>query len=332
MKKLCSLLTGFFLFGSSQAALIDVHSHYIGDEYVSYLDAHNLSLKEGFALPKWSLNSALEFMDLAGIEKSVLTLAPIHPYVDKSSVAFIRSLNENMNRIKQNHPDKFLFCATLPLTDVNAAVKEAIYALDVLHADGISLGSNIDGQYLGDDELEPLMKVLNDRNAVVIVHPHKPYGLSDKLFKSTPLAMFEYPADTTRAVVNLIMHNTLVKYSKIKMVIPHGGAFLGLTIPRMKAIYPVVKARNLVMDVDIEANISKLYFDIAGVESVSVIKSMLAYTQPSKILYGSDTPYFRQEALIKNIDRLRKELSADKELSKYEEAIFCKNAENLFKK
>ena len=330
MKKLSSLLVSVFLYGTSHAAVIDVHNHYIGDEYVSYLEANNLSLKEGFPLPKWSLENDSSFMKEAGIDKSVLTLAPIHPYVDKSSAMFIRTLNQNMYKVKQDNPDKYLFCATLPLTNVDDAVKEAVYALDELHADGISLGSNIDGQYLGDTELEPLMKVLNDRGAVVIIHPHKPYGLADQLFRTTPLAMFEYPADTTRAVVNLVMHNTLVKYNKIKMVVPHGGSFLGLTIPRMKAIYPVVKERNLVGDIDIDANISRLYFDIAGVQSVAVIKGMLAYTDPTKILYGSDYPYFKKEVLIKNMEKLRHEMSLDKDIAAYEESIFSKNAEKLF--
>ena len=330
MKKLSSLLLPLFLCGSSQAAVIDVHNHYIGDEYIAYLEANNLSLKEGFPLPEWSLKNDTDFMLEAGIYKSVLTLAPIHPYVDKSSAEFIRTLNQNMYKVKQDNPDKYLFCATLPLTNVEDAVKEAIYALDELHAGGISLGSNIDGQYLGDTDLEPLMKVLNDREAVVIIHPHKPYGLADKLFITTPLAMFEYPADTTRAVVNLVMHNTLVKYNKIKMVVPHGGSFLGLTIPRMKAIYPVVKERNMVGDIDIDANISRFYFDIAGVQSVAVIKGLLSYTDPSKILYGSDYPYFRKDVLINNMEKLRHELSSDKDLAAYEEAIFSKNAEKLF--
>lgn len=315
----------------ADAAVIDVHSHYIGSEYVSYLERTNQGLKEGFPLPKWKLEDTLSFMRDAGIDKSVLTLGPVHPSLSKESSQVIRKINESMAKIREDYKDRFYFAAELPLPDVKASLDEAVYALDYLKADGIALGSNIDGIYLGDAALDPLMSVLNERKAVVIVHPHKPYGLSDELFKTTPLAMFEYPADTTRAVVNMVMRNLPARYPDIRFIIPHGGSFLGPTIPRMKAIYPVVKAQGLVGDIDIDKSISSLYFDIAGVENISVLKSMLSYTTPEKIIYGSDVPYFKKDVLNKNMQRLKKEISLDKELAPYKEQIFGLNAEALFK-
>ena len=115
-------------------------------------------------------------MNDAGIEKSVLTLPAPQPYFgDVAETAqVIRATNEAAAKLKAEHPDKFLFCATLPLPDVKAAMKEAVYALDTLHADGIKLATNSRGQYLGEEALDPLMQLLSDRGAVVILHPHKP--------------------------------------------------------------------------------------------------------------------------------------------------------------
>jgi len=325
-----SLFLSCVLITRPASAMVDMHSHYIGDEYVKYLSDHNALLKEGFPLPAWSKNELFDFMKLSAIDTSVLTLAPIHPYFDNHSGQFIRTLNQNMAAFKNSHKG-IMFCATLPLTDVKSAIEEAEYALVTLKADGISLGSNIDGQYLGDPDLDPLMEVLNEHHSVVIVHPHKPFGLSDRLFKTTPLAMYEYPADTTRAVVNMIMHNLMVRYPNIRFVIPHAGAFLSLTIPRMKAIYPVVHDKNLVGDLNIKANVSKLYFDLAGVQSVSIIKNMLSFTDVNHIVYGSDYPYFKKEFLLQNIKKLKEEIKADPDLSPYFDRIFEKNALAMFK-
>ena len=55
----------------------------------------------------------------------------------------IRQTNEAAARIKKEHPGRFLFCAALPLLDVQKAIEEAKYALDVLKADGIKLASNL---------------------------------------------------------------------------------------------------------------------------------------------------------------------------------------------
>lgn len=101
--------------------------------------------------------------------------APQPYYGDTAeSAACIRKVNEAAARAKADHPGRFIFCAALPLPDVGAAVREAIYALDTLGADGVKLATNSRGQYLGDPALDTLMAVLNSRKAVAIIHPHRP--------------------------------------------------------------------------------------------------------------------------------------------------------------
>lgn len=84
----------------------------------------------------------------------------------------------------------------------------------------LKLASNSRGQYIGDEALDPLMEVLNRRNVVVIIHPHKPTPVNDGIIATAPLAVYEYPAETTRAVVNMISRNVLVRYPNIKMIVP----------------------------------------------------------------------------------------------------------------
>ena len=218
----------------------------------------------------------------------------------------------------------------MPLPDVDAAISEAIYALDSLGADGVKLATNSRGQYLGDEELDTLMKVLDERNAVIILHPHKPVPVNGELMAALPLAAYEYPAETTRAVLNMLARNVLVRYPHVKVVVPHCSSFLPLAIPRMKAILPALQAKGMIGEVDVEANLSRLYYDLAGAASPFVIRSMLAITSPDHILYGSDYPYQPAEVLTGNLRRLEKELSKDKELSAYAEMFLWKNAEKLF--
>ena len=92
----------------------------------------------------------------------------------EESARCIRRVNEVSATVKQQYPGRFKFCAALPLPDVDAAIREAVYALDTLGADGIKLATNSRGQYLGDEALDPLMEVLNKRHAVIIIHPHRP--------------------------------------------------------------------------------------------------------------------------------------------------------------
>ena len=193
----------------------------------------------------------------AGIRTAVLTMPAPQPYYGdaKESAECIRRVNEVSAKVKQQYPGRFKFCAALPLPDVDAAIREAIYALDTLGADGVNLG---------DEELDPLMKVLDERNAVIIIHPHRPTPYPEKIIATTPLAMYEYPAETTRAVVNMLARNVLVRYPNLKIIVPHCGSFLPLALPRMKSILPAMVAQGYMQPIDWEANLSRLYFDLAG--------------------------------------------------------------------
>ena len=312
--------------------VIDVHCHNILPFYMKALEKHDAALDEGFPLPTWTVDAHLRFMEEAGIGCSVLTMPAPQPYFGDTEECrqTIRRYNEYCAKLKEKHPGKFRFCASLPLPDVDAAIAEAVYALDTLGADGVKLATNSRGQYLGDKELDPLMEVLNERHTVIILHPHKPVPVNEELMAALPLATYEYPAETTRAVLNMLTRNVLVRYPHLKVVVPHCGSFLPLAIPRMKTLLPALQVKGMVGEVDVAANLSRLYYDLAGAASPSVIRSMLTITSPDHILYGSDYPYQPTDVLAGNLQRLKKELSEDKELSVYAEMFLWKNAALLF--
>ncbi len=230
--------------------VIDVHSHIITSEFVSALEQEGRLMDEGFPLPKYDVTQHLKWMDEVDIQTSVLTLAAPQP----TSAEVVRQTNEAAARIKRGHPGRFLFCAALPLPDVQKAIEEAKYALDVLKADGIKLATNVNGQYLGAPELDTLFAVLNERKAVVILHPHRPEPVNKQVMAQTPLAMQEYLSETTRAVTNMISRNVLARYPQVKVVVPHCGAYLPLAVPRMKSLTPVMQANKMVGEIDYEGN------------------------------------------------------------------------------
>ena len=311
----------------SAQGVIDVHSHIITPEFVSSLENEGRLMDEGFPLPKYNVESHLKWMDEAGVETSVLTLAAPQP----TSADVVRQTNEAAALVRKEHPGRFRFCAALPLPDVNAAIREAIYALDTLKADGIKLATNVGGQYLGAPELDTLFSVLNERRAVIILHPHRPEPVNRQVMQQTPLAMQEYLSETTRTVTNMISRNVLARYNHIKVVVPHCGAYLPLAIPRMKSLTPVMPANKMVGEIDYEANLRALYYDLAGAHSPEVIRMMLTITTPDHLLYGSDYPYVAPQVLMQSLARMKKYLSDETDLAPYREMILYQNANELFK-
>ena len=306
--------------------VMDVHSHLITPEFASSLEKEGRLMDEGFPLPKYDVYNHLKWMDEAGVETSVLTLAAPQP----TSAQTVRQTNEAAARIKKEHPGRFLFCAALPLPDVSKAIEEAKYALDVLKADGIKLATNIDGQYLGAPELDTLFSVLNERKAVVILHPHRPEPVNQQVMQQTPLAMQEYLSETTRAVSNMISHNVLARYNNIKVIVPHCGAYLPLAIPRMKSLTPVMQTNKMVSEIDYEANLRTLYYDLAGAHSPEVVRMLLTITTPNHLLYGSDYPYVAPQVLTQSLARMKDYLSKEPDLAPLRKMILYQNAKWLF--
>lgn len=82
---------------------------------------------------------------------------------------------------------------------------------------------NAGGIYLGDKRFDPLMEALNEREAVVFIHPGELPGP-----RVEGIASFaaDFLLDTTRAVVNLVMSGSMDRYPNIKFILAHGGGFV----------------------------------------------------------------------------------------------------------
>ena len=328
MKRLRTTVVSMILATTAFAqGVIDVHSHIITPEFVSALEKEGRMLDEGFPLPKYDVNSHLKWMDEVGVETSVLTLAAPQP----ANADVVRKTNEAAAYIKKKYPGRFMFCAALPLPDVDASIREAKYALDMLGADGIKLATNVQGQYLGSPELDTLFAILNERQAVVILHPHRPEPVNREVMVQTPLAMQEYLSETTRAVTNMISRNVLARYPNVKVVVPHCGAYLPLAVPRMRSLTPVMQANKMVGDIDWETSLRTLYYDLAGAHSPEVIHMMLTITTPDHLLYGSDYPYVAPQVLTQSLERMKQYLTTETNLAPYKEMILYKNAQQIFK-
>ena len=313
-------------------AAVDVHCHLVTDDYRAFLAKHDALLEDGFPLPDWDEAAHLAFMDEAGIAVSVLTLASPHPFFGDAgeSADVIRRINDVCAEAKRRHPERFRWCAALPLPDVPAALEEMRRAFDERGADGVKLASNSRGQYLGSPELEPLMAELDRRGAVVVIHPHNPAAMPEGPFTTGPSALFEYPVDTTRAVLNLVAAGIPSRYPNIRWIIPHGGSFLPAALRRFQAVYPLFRARGMVGDVDFEAMRNVFYYDLAGLRDAAALADLLTLTDADHLLYGSDFPFVAAPIAEKHLAVL-KALSAESNAPPFAaDALFYGNAARLF--
>src|SRR5688500_4082605 len=114
-------------------------------------------------------------MRTLNITRSVLSITSpgtnLVPGNSEESAKQTRTTNEELASICASNPSDFSFFASLPLPQVAASLLEIDHALDHLGAVGFAVLSNAEGIYLGDEHLDPIFKKLNERKAVLFIHP-----------------------------------------------------------------------------------------------------------------------------------------------------------------
>ncbi|MGV4925762.1 amidohydrolase [Streptomyces sp. BHT-5-2] len=274
-------------------ARIDVHQHIVPPVWADALAAHGLD-SGGWPIPAWSPDSAIAMMDRQGIATGVLSVtAPgVHLAGDAEARTLARAVNEYTAEVVKDRPDRFGHFAGIPLPDVDAALAEAVHALDTLDADGVVLMSNAHGRYLGDPSYEPLWDELDRRAAVVFVHPAQP---PLPLLPGTPAPLADFVFDTTRSALDLVLKGVLRRHPSLRVILSHGGGFLPYAAYRFSGLAPLAVDPDRDAD-DVLRDLKRFYFDTALSASPSSLPALLAFAEPGHVLYGSDWPFAPQEA------------------------------------
>jgi predicted TIM-barrel fold metal-dependent hydrolase len=306
---------------------IDTHHHMLPDFFWQETgNAH--APVGGFAPSQWSKEATISFMDDAGIDVAMLSISTpgVHVGDDKRARALARRCNEFAAQLVQSRPDRFGSFAALPLPDVDGALEELSYALDVLKLDGVLLFSNVQGMYLGDPRLEPVFTELDRRAATVFVHPNpSPDPVAHRL--GLPDSLIDFTADTTRAVAEMLYSNRFARTSNVKYIFSHAGG----TIPYLAGRFGIVDEMRVIPGADARRTAAEtfhgLYWDTALAFGDPVLRMLRSVVGLEQVMCGSDYPYFRRDLAIGCIATLK---HTDELASCEREAVLGANALKLF--
>lgn len=313
------------------AKIIDVHHHYIPPVYAKALQMRGVDHVAGARLPDWTPERSIELMDRIGIETAYLSVsAPGVSFVDRSKRSELaRACNEYGHMISGQFEGRFGYFAVLPMPFSDLACSEAIYALDTLGAAGIGLLASTDGVFLGAPDLDDLMRILDERSAVVFVHPNM-HPTSVDLGLNAPGFMVEFPCDTTRAVANLVLGGCLERFPNIRWLISHAGGFVPYVAWRLGlATHLDVFAERIPKGVDYY--LRQLYYDTALSPSKSAIAALQEVADPQRILFGSDFPFAPDVVVSAEVGVLDQTISQDTCRLKRAD-VHYNNAKKLFGK
>jgi 6-methylsalicylate decarboxylase len=280
---------------------VDVHHHFFPPADLDKIE-EVVGNKPSPLMTGWSAAGVIEHMDKTGVATAILSMSPWGPHFKDAAQAkaLARVCNDYAAQTGRDHPGRFGLFAAMPLPDIDGVLAEIAYALDTLKADGVGLMTSYAGKWPGDPSFAPVFEELNRRKAIVYFHPNTPDCCGNLVPGSAP-SMLEWPYDTGRAVLSLLLSGSLVKYRDIRWIFSHAGGPVPALAGRIVNMTNGRKDLPQIAPQGVMQELTRLHYDTANAYFAPTMAALLKFVPASQVLFGSDYPYFTLEQNVEGL-------------------------------
>jgi aminocarboxymuconate-semialdehyde decarboxylase len=339
---------------------IDIYSHIVPKNYrdrlYEYIGGKYPMIERMPTLV--NLEDRLRIMDRFEdlIQVAIPTSPPIESIAtSKEAVELARVHNDGLAEIVAKYPDRFpAAVATLPMNDIEAALKELDRAITELRFRGINIHTPVicrdnEGQakiikQIDQPEFMPIYERMAKYNLPIWIHPFT--SLQEPGLRATPdyieeskseyriWQIFGWPYLTTVAMTRLIFSGVLEKYPNLKFIAHHAGAMVPFFETRISEMYNYAERSKDIYDIGLTKKpleYFRMFFaDTAINGSTSGLECAYRFYGAKHLLFGTDMPYEFQmgygmtKKTIESVERM--DISGGEK-----QAIFEDNARELLR-
>lgn len=273
-------------------------------------------------------DARIKEMDETGVTMQVLSTIPVlFNYWAKPAdgLETSRFFNDHIAETAAKHPKRFTGIGTVPLQDVNLAIKEMERCVKELQMPGLEIATNINGENLSEKKFFPFYKAAEELGCALFVHPWEMMG-QDKIQQYWLPSLVGMPAETSRAICSMIFGGVLEQFPKLRVAFAHGGGAFPFTIGRIEHGFHV---RPDLVAIDNKVNprdyIGRFWIDslVHDKKSFNYLMDMMG---EDTICLGSDYPFPLGEH---HPGKMIEEMDLEKNL---QEKLFHTNAANWLKR
>lgn len=234
----------------------------------------------------------LRDMDRMGIDVQAISVAPPQFFYwaeNDLGVRVSRMLNDNLARIIDGRPDRFVGLGTLPLQDVDASLAELERIVDELGFPGIEICTSVNGEDFDDPKFEPLLARLQELDVFVLMHPNG-FWQGERLDDFYLINTVGMPLDSTVAIARMIFSGVLERFPNLKVCVVHGGGYLPFYPARFDHAYHARPDCREHITRPPSTYLRQLYFDTMVFDAEDLALLISRYGA-DHVLLGSDYPY-----------------------------------------
>ena len=263
-------------------------------------------------------------LEEAGVDMQVITFTcPGTSFETPERAAYLAPLiNDALAKVVEERSDRFTSLAHLPMNNPGAAVKEAERAMGELGFPGFMPFGNANGVPLADERYWPLFEVLNDRGAVMYIHPTYPLGV-EAMTEYMLMPMVGFLFDTTLAATHLVMAGVPERYPNIRWALAHLGGTIPYLVERLDRCFHAYPVSRKHISRPPSEYLRHFYFDTVNFDP-NALRLAIDFAGVDQILAGSDYPH-----LIGSLEKMKESIRGLELAPEDEAKIFGGNAQNL---
>lgn len=247
--------------------------------------------------PEWNrkmtdFDENLSDLKTAGLDLGILqpTQTMFFYWAEPAAAAELtRMVNEFTARGVQTHPDNFMGLATVPLQDVDLAVRELAYAVDTLKLKGVVTGSNVNGQGFDEPQFQPFFEKVQALDIPIFIHPNNPAGIA-RVKQYYLINFLAYPLESAITAAQMVFGGVFDRYPGVKICLSHAGGVLPFLLGRLahgQAARPEARefCRHPFTDY-----LKNIYVDTITFRP-ETLRFVLEMMPPGHVFAGTDYPY-----------------------------------------
>jgi aminocarboxymuconate-semialdehyde decarboxylase len=277
---------------------------------------------------RYTPEQRLKDMDADGTDVQVLSIhPPFYGYnLDlEQGQALARDANEEVAGMMRQWPTRFSGFATLPLQDVNAAIKELEHAVTKLGLKGAELDTNVNGEQWDDPKFLPFFKAAEAMGTMLFFHPQPQNNfLMDRVPRYRMSNSLGVILDDAIVAAVLICGGVLEKCPDLKICIAHGGGPLSFCMGRLDRGWQGLPANERTPKPP-SAYQRQMYFDTV-VSTEAALRFLIDQVGVDRVVLGSDWPFVKFDPSPGGWVKNMKSLTDDEK-----EKILWRNVESALK-
>jgi aminocarboxymuconate-semialdehyde decarboxylase len=258
----------------------------------------------------WDAGQRIKECDQHGVGVQVLSTVPVmfcYWAKPQHTIDLARWLNDDLAETCRGNPERFVGLGTLPMNDVEAAVRELERCVNELGFAGVQIGSNVNGMELGDPSLAPVFDAAARLGACVFVHPWEMIGAKHRHLELPPAPpemterykkfwgawLVGMPAETCLALCSVLCSGMLARLPNLRIGFAHGGGSFTGTIGRIEHGYkarPDLCATECPISPRAQVERGVVFVD-SLVHDADALRGLVKLFGERRVMLGSDYPF-----------------------------------------